>query len=367
MAREPLTAPHFEPVDDIGFIEVDAIDMGERLRPVDPMHVEVLGRAMLREGQATPIVVCRLPGRNVWTLVAGAHRVEAARKFEIPQLKAEMIAPDKIVRRQREISENLWRKDLDPVDRANFIAELVRLAKLRVGIDPEAAGRTASANARWQKQVQSQADDASATIAHAYGWTDQVAEETGLSRRTVYNDLLLHSRISPSEIERLRKRRHPVATNAKQLRALAKLEPVDQSKVVSLLLHSDMKQGGPAKSVGEAWSRVQGKTKPTPDAEAKRLSAFVGAFGRMSLAEKKGALQQLSGQLPAGIRLVTAGSSEAIMRTRMLDAIGSLETASKVLGALVDDEPVEPEHLHDACGEVQHALIGLNDLKRNEE
>lgn len=128
-------SPHFEPVDDIGFINVSDIDMGERLRPVDPVHVEVLGRAIMREGQATPIVVCRLPGRNDWTLVAGAHRVEAARKFDIEQLKAEIISPDKIGRRQREISENLWRKDLDPIDRANFIAELVRLAKLRAGID----------------------------------------------------------------------------------------------------------------------------------------------------------------------------------------------------------------------------------------
>lgn len=242
MASQPSILT-FETVDDIGFVDVADIDMGERLRPVDPVHVEVLGRAMMREGQATPIVVCRSPGSTKWTLVAGAHRVEAARKFGIESLKAELIGPDKIGRRQREISENLWRKGLDPIDRANFIAELVRLTKLRAGIDPDKEGRSASINARWQKIIRDQAVDTSDTMSFVYGWSEEVAEEVGLSKRTIERDIVLHSRLAPSEIARLRKSRHPVATNATQLRALAKLEPVDQSRVVSLLLQADRKLG----------------------------------------------------------------------------------------------------------------------------
>lgn len=357
------TSLHFEPVDDIGFIDVDDIDMGDRLRPIDPVHVEVLGRAMMREGQATPIVVCRLPGSTRWTLVAGAHRVEAARRFDIPQLKAEIIGASKLERRQREVSENLWRKDLDPIDRASFIAELVRLAKLRAGIDPEASAQQVAAHARWQKNVKQQAADTCDTVSHAYGWTDEIAEKVGLSRRTVERDVLLHTRLVPSEIARLRKRGHPVATNAAQLRSLAKLDAVDQSKVVSLLLHADMKLGQPAKTVGEAWSRIQGKVKTTPDAETKRLSAFLGAFSRMSLTEKKGALEHLSGQLPVGFRLLTRESLEHVMRVRLLDSIGAFESAFKVLVNLVDGDPVEDEQLRDVCSEVQHALFGLNDLK----
>ncbi len=369
MAREPVTAPHFEPVDDIGFIEVAAIDMGERLRPVDPLHVEVLGRAMLREGQATPIVVCRLPGRNDWTLVAGAHRVEAARKFDIEQLKAEVISPDKIGRRQREISENLWRKDLDPMDRANFIAELVRLAKLRAGIDPEAAGRAASANARWQNEVKSASKDASDTVTLVYGWSESVADQIGLSKRTVERDIMLHARLSPAVIAMLREARPDIARNAKQLRDLAKYDHKWQRDIVHTLQHGNLQLGGrQPKSVSEAAACLTPNKKPVPDAEAKRLSAFLGAYGRMSLSEKKGALDQLSGQLPAGFRLQGEKSvDETIMRTRMLDAIGSLETAFKVLVQLVDGEPVDDEQLHDACGEVQHALMGLNDLKGAEK
>ncbi len=37
---------------------------------------------------------------------------------------------------------------------------------------------------------------------------------------------------------------------------------------------------------------------------AKRLSAFIGAFARMGVAERKGALAELKGMLPAGFELV---------------------------------------------------------------
>lgn len=338
--------------------------MGERLRPVDPVHVEVLGRAIMREGQATPIVVCRLPGRNDWTLVAGAHRVEAARKFDIEQLKAEIISPDKIGRRQREISENLWRKDLDPIDRANFIAELVRLAKLRAGIDPDASAQQIAANARWQKAVKTRANDACATIAHVYGWVNDVAEDAGFSRRTVYNDLTLHTRLSPAAIEKLRKVRPDIARNAKQLRDLAKYDHEWQRDIVHTLQHGNQQLGGRRpKSIAEAAACLSPNKKPVQDAETKRLSAFLGAFGRMSLAEKKGALEHLSGQAPSGFRVGKVSVDEKVMQVRMEDARGALQTAFKVLVQLVDGEPVDDEQLQDACAEVQHALMGLNDIK----
>jgi len=363
MTSTATSAPHFEPVDDIGFIEVAAIDMGERLRPIDPVHVEVLGRAILREGQATPIVVCRLPGRNDWTLVAGAHRVEAARKFGIEMLRAEIIGPDKIGRKQREVSENLWRKDLDPADRANFIAELVRLTKLRAGIDPNANAQKVAANARWQKALIERSKDAGDTMSHVYGWTDEVADQIGLSRRTLSRDLILHTRLAPSALAQLRLRRHPVATNATQLRALAKLEPIDQSRVVSLLLHADLKLGEPAKTVGEAWSRINGKAKAPADAETKRLSAFTGTFSRMGIAEKKGALKQLAKILPAGFRIVTPEDDFTPRADHIADIAAALDIAFKVLAQLVDGEPVDDEQLTDALGDVQQGLLTANGLK----
>ncbi|HEX7821081.1 MAG TPA: ParB N-terminal domain-containing protein [Sphingobium sp.] len=368
MASLPIPSPSFTPVDDIGFIDVEAIEIGQRLRPIDPVHAEVIGRAMLREGQTTPIVVCRLPGRNHWTLVVGGHRVTGARLVGIEQLKAEQIGTDQFERRQREVSENLWRADLSPYDRANFIAELVLLAKLRAGIDPNASAQEVAGGARWQKKLEAQSQDARDTMSHAYGWTEEVADQIGLSRRTLSRDLML-ARIAPSEIARLRLRRHPVATNATQLRALAKLEPVEQTKVVSLLLHADARLGEPAKSVAEAWSRIQGRAKAPADAETKRLSAFLGQFGRMGVAEKKGALAALAAQLPAGFRLLTpddAARPATPAFSNMAEVAEGLEAAFSILIDLSLDggESVDDDRIHAARSKVHMALLTANTLKK---
>lgn len=350
---------YFEQTDDIGFVRVDDIDLGERLRPIDPIHVEVLGRAIMREGQATPIVVCRLPGRAKWTLVAGAHRVCAAIKFDIELLRAEIIGADKIGRRQREVSENLWRKDLDPVDRANFVAELVRLSKLRAGIDPDATAQQVAAGSRWQKAVDAQSKDARDTMSHVYGWTDEVADQIGLSRRTLSRDLMLHTRLAPSCLAMLRMHRHPVASNATQLRALAMHEPDQQSKIAAQLTLEDK----PAKSVAEAWARIAGTTKPATDPEAKRLSAFLGAFSRMSLAEKKGALAHLAGQLPAGFALVDPDSEKKPNRMRLITIGGALDRAFNVVTDLIDgEEAVDDERLGDVAGDLQTALADITEF-----
>lgn len=352
-------------LNDFVSVRVDQIDMEERLRQVDPIHAEVIGSAMVREGQCTPIVVCRLPGRSAWTLVAGAHRVEGARLKGIEHLKAEEIAPNALLRRQREVSENLWRKDLDPIDRAAFIAELVQLHKLRIGVSPVASSHAIAASARWQKALKTKAEDATATIAVAYGWADSVAEQTGLSPRSIYNDLLLH-RLSPSLVARLRDKRHPIATNASQLRALAKLDPEIQEQVVDRLLGANAPLAevfGGAKApltVADALARVRGSNKPN-DPEAKRLSAFIGAFQRMGVTEKKGALFQLGGMLPAGHRLVDEAAAPAPQERYRVELIEALSAAFEVLAALDDgSEPVEDDAIASARSKVQLSLMAAN-------
>lgn len=298
-----------EKVDEVVLVRVDQIDPGERLREIDPVWAEALGAIILRDGQRDPIDICRLPGRSHWTLAgAGGHRLDGARRAGLEYIKAIVGTAALADRQMREVADNLQRRDLDPIDRAAFVARLVELHKRRAGIDPAKDGRAASIAARWQRAVKDEAADTNATIARVYGWADDVAEQVGMSRRTIENDLLLYRRLAPSQIARLREARHPVATNASQLRALAKLDHDDQRKVVDLLLWEGASLGGARpKSVADAIAKMRGSNRAI-DPEAKRLSTFLGTFARMGLAEKKGALLQLAGQLPAGFKLVELGS-----------------------------------------------------------
>lgn len=283
---------------EILLIPTAEIAIGDRLREIDYVWAEALGGVMAREGQQTPIEVCRLPGRHGWTLVAGAHRLTGARSIGMELIEAREVSSAADYRRMREASENLWRKGLDPLARAAHVAELVRLHKIRAGIEVDRDGRYVSAATRWQKVVEEEADDATATIASAYGWSEKVGAEIGISARTVRDDLALYRRIPAGLVAELRAKRHPVVTNAAQLKALAKLEVEDQRKAVAELVQDD-----PCATVGEAVARFR-PGKPVPDAGAKRLSAFLGSFARMGLAERKAALVQLGEIMPAGYELV---------------------------------------------------------------
>lgn len=306
MVSLPNTA--LQPIGTIYSMPIVDIDFGKRLRPVDPVWAEALGRIIAQEGQQTPIQVCRRRGKGdfTWTLVAGAHRLEGCRLEGLAYIKATVLddAPA-IDRKMQEVSENLWRKGLDPLDRAAFVAELHQLLRARAGVAADASPQSVAINARWQKRNKVDAADTSAIVADVYGWTDDIAAQLGLSKRSIEYDLTLHRRLPAGIVEQLRRHRHPVLGNAAQLRALAKLDEPDQRRVANLLTCEVTNIGGlPPKSVGEAISRIRNRLES--DAEAKRLSAFVGAYQRMGLAEKKGALAHLAELLPAGFQLITA-------------------------------------------------------------
>jgi hypothetical protein len=336
-------------LEDFVLIRTADIEAGDRLRDIDPVWAKALGQVMAREGQRTPIEVCRLPGRTHWTLVSGAHRLFGAQDSGIPLLRAEIVSADRNDRRMREISENLWRRDLDPIDRAAFIAELVNLRRLQAGLT-EAGRREASVHTALRRQVDAEAEDTLETISNVYGFTEEVGEQLGFTGRTIRNDLLLYRGLAPSLVERLRAERHPVARNASQLRALAKLDRDRQALAVDRLTRNG------CKNVAEALLQMPGG-KPPADAETKRLSAFLGAFQRMSLAEKKGALAHLSGLLPAGATISDKAqvdqAHEAL--TAAFDFFVGCDAwdTNAPLGMIMDEA-------RDARGKVQLALMTAN-------
>lgn len=294
-ALEVIDGSAPEVVGEVLSIPTGQIEVKNRLRPVDPVAAEALAAVMKVEGQRTPAEVCRLPGKANWRLVTGAHRHAGCAINGVP-LRAIQVSADALDRRQAEISENLFRRGLDPLDRAAFVADLIELQRARAGVAETTTLQSVAAQARWQKALKQQSSDAIQTIGIAYGFTADIADKIGLSRQTIYNDLTLHKRLLPDVVAKLRG--HPVASNASQLRLLARESEADQRAIAGLI------GGGKVKSVSEGLATI--RQKPRPDPETKAWNAFFGAWSRMPARRRREALAKLVEQgLPSGIRIVT--------------------------------------------------------------
>ncbi len=101
---------------------IDMIEVENRLRSVDEAAVDHIAESMAARGQIYPIQIRTIePGR--FRLIAGAHRIAAARKLGWTHIEAFLV--DDLEEEEislLEIDENLCRAELNPIDKAHFFA-----------------------------------------------------------------------------------------------------------------------------------------------------------------------------------------------------------------------------------------------------
>ena len=110
---------------------VDGVEIGERLRPLNDATVERLVESMARLGQLQPITVYS-PDNHRVVLIAGHHRLEAARRLEWDEIDCVFVDGDEIDRQLREVAENLHRAELTALERDEHIARWVELSAAKV-------------------------------------------------------------------------------------------------------------------------------------------------------------------------------------------------------------------------------------------
>lgn len=178
-------------------LPLERITVADRLRSVDEHYVEALARSLAREGLNEPIVV-RPDGRpGRWRLVAGAHRLEAARSLGWPTIDAivrEDLASDDEARLV-EIAENLMRRELSLLDKAIFVTAYTDvLARLY----PELTKRgRIELSACFPDEINS--------APRAVLWED-VADRLGLKDRTVREYREIAHGLHPDAVALLRER-----------------------------------------------------------------------------------------------------------------------------------------------------------------
>lgn len=247
-------------------VSLSEIKVGQRLRRVDPDHVEVIAQSMRDCGKVlTPLTVREDKKSGELHLIAGAHRLAAAKKASFEAVPCEIhknLSPAEA--RLMEIDENLCRHELNPLDRAAFLAERKAVYET---LYPEAkhGGDRKSDAAKNQKDIVS-----------VWSFAKDAADRTGLDERTIRRAVRIHERLDPQARKKIIGT--DLARNQSELLALVRFEPQRQREIVKLLLDSD----GEIKRVGQAAAKLEGRsTGPDKQSREAKIARAVEAWNRL--------------------------------------------------------------------------------------
>lgn len=244
-----------------------------RLRALDPDWAAALAAMMSESGQNTPIDVVRAGAGFV--LVAGLHRLEAARRLKWRTIRVQILPPEAMTTgsettgagtagsegaapeagrsrtgapeagdtlRQHEILDNLARKDLNALERCAGLAELKY-------VHERLYPQTRKGGDRKSQTFQDTTRNQTAIFAFCH----HAADATGLSDRAVRLAIAIWQGLSADSRKRLKGT--PTAEKQSELKALSDLVPDIQSKVLDLILAPVPK----AASVADALVIVAGR------------------------------------------------------------------------------------------------------------
>ena len=110
---------------------VDAVDVGDRLRSINPEKVAALAESIDAIGLQQPILVWS-PDDDTLDLVAGLHRLEAVKKLGWEEIDCIFVDMNDLDRQLWEIDENLCRADLTDLQRAQHTAKRADLVRQKV-------------------------------------------------------------------------------------------------------------------------------------------------------------------------------------------------------------------------------------------
>ena len=267
-------------------VPLASIRVPARLRPVDPAWAAAVGGSMRETGLTHPIVV-RPDSAELATdyvLVAGMHRLYAADVvLGWNEIDVEVRDLDERQAKVVEIDENLMRRELSALDRAVFLAERKRLWE-------EAHPETKRGGDFRRKSLKTADKNQTDNMSVWSTFSKDVAERTGLSDRTIRRATALAADLGPELIARLRL--SPIADNAAQLKALARLP--EHFKTAAL----DPLAGG-APSL-KAALKLAGMLPAQLPKDERDFRALVGAWSRAGAKARRRFLAHIKAAPTAG-------------------------------------------------------------------
>ena len=205
---------------------IDMIVVEDRLRAVDEAAVSHMAESMQQLGQLYPIQVKTIePGR--FRLVAGAHRIAAALELGWTHIEAFLV--DDLEEEEvalLEIDENLFRAELNPLDRCRFLAKRKEIYER---LHPETRHGANLVLPPWQHDKINGLPPAE----RAPSFVEDTAASTRWSPRTISRSTRIGERISPDLQAALADT--PIARRTVDLERIADMKPDGQRDVFDRL------------------------------------------------------------------------------------------------------------------------------------
>ena len=213
-------------------VPVAEVLVHDRLRPVGDAGVASLLASIAETGVMKDAIHIRKKRDGKYYLIAGGHRLEAARQLGWAEIEAKVwtdVTDDWA--RLMEIDDNLAGAEMDALDTAIFLA---RRKEVYERLHPETKRGVAGALARWD-----------ATEPSSVAFVSATAKKFGLSERQIRKIAAAGSALNDINVDHLRGARRPVTL--KDLIELAKIGEPAERDIVVLRLSS-----GNAKSASDA-------------------------------------------------------------------------------------------------------------------
>lgn len=225
-------------------IDIDDIILPSKLkRSMNPEKVQMLANSMGVVGLRHAITIT-----DNMVLIAGNHRLAAARSLGWKQIKTEVVPKDEILNELVSIDENLLRHDLTVLEQGEHLKRrnqlLISLNQRALSGNPGEVRNVVTVKGK--KGAQSRA--VGTVKVNTKTTTNDIAHDMGMAARTVQERMQIANDIDDSVRESIRNL--PIADNKAELIRLAKLTPQEQRDVISKLA------GGLIKTIKEGATSV---------------------------------------------------------------------------------------------------------------
>jgi ParB family transcriptional regulator, chromosome partitioning protein len=251
------------------------IDISNRLRAIDEGHAQLLAENIQETGKLRQPVEVRVLQGGKYRLIAGGHRLRAVELLGWSEIEAFVFETDNDDEAKlAEIDENLVRHDLNPLDRAVFLAERKAVYE-RLHPETKHGAQGGRSGQRNENDTMSFSKD--------------TAERCGIPDRTIQRAVKIFKGLPPDI--RARIAGTWIAKKQSELLALVKVAPSLRGDVIDLLLED----ASPLTSVKGALRVLEGgNAAPAGDDQQKKVAALRKAWDRAGKTARRAWLFELN-------------------------------------------------------------------------